>query len=332
MYKFDKINLFFKDIFLQTIQLDKFYTEDEIKDKIPYDINNEYYYRIVKKTSNNIFELIINSSDLFDEDVYSVSLNKYLTKNSKRIIKYLGILDFLSYSDYVDLTLDIDKKTKYISYASIIAKRIYEIAKKFLQVFTNEQNQLICSFLLRDIIESIKLYLYFICGSKIEKQIENQQGKFTFIYKNSQVEQEIIKKLSIGDKNWDFDIKKIIDDNKSLDCWKNDLYKIKKINESCNHIIHKNGLKKMLPQYVNYQDNQISINNLFLCIKFLFSLVVCYDGKEISSSDYIDSLDLGEEPPKGCEYWVAPICKEFIQSEYSELEINKLKDKTYMDI
>ena len=332
MCKFNKISLFFKDVFLQIIQLDKFYTEDEIKDKIPYELKNEYYYRIVKTTNNIVFELIINSSDLFDEDIYSINSNKYLTKKSKRIIKYLGILDFLSYSDYVDLTLDIDKEKKFISYSSIIAKRIYEITIKFLQILTNEKNQLICSFLLRDIIESIKLYLYFICGSKSENQIENKQGKFTFIHTKLKVEQEIIEKLSICDKNWDFDIKKIIDANKSLDCWKQDLNKIKKINDSCNNIIHKNGLKKLLPQYVNYQDNQISIDSLFLCIKLLFSLVTCYDCKEISSSDYLDSLDLGEEPPEGCQYWVSPICKDFIQSEYSESEIKKLRDNTYMDI
>ncbi len=65
---------------------------------------------------------------------------------------------------------------------------------------------------------------------------------------------------------------------------------------------------------------------------FFITLIVCYDGKELSSSEYIDYLDLDMEPPTDSQYWTASICRDFIDSEYTEEEIEKQKRMTYMDL
>lgn len=57
-----------------------------------------------------------------------------------------------------------------------------------------------------------------------------------------------------------------------------------------------------------------------------------YDGKSIESIDYIDYIENGEEPPDGCQYWIAQIFQDFIDAEYTKEEKNKIINQSYMDI
>ena len=92
------------------------------------------------------------------------------------------------------------------------------------------------------------------------------------------------------------------------------LFCLKKINEKCNNYIHKNGFTKISPKHIN---NDIELlENWYRLIKFYFAITASYDGKSIESTDYIDYIENGEEPPDGCQQWIAPIFQDFIDAEY----------------
>ena len=108
------------------------------------------------------------------------------------------------------------------------------------------------------------------------------------------------------------------------------MIEIKKINEKCNNYIHKNGFSKISPKYIN---NDIELlENWYKLIKFYFAITASYDGKSIESTDYIDYIENGEEPPDGCQHWIAPNFQDFIDAEYTKEEKNKIINQSYMDI
>ena len=76
-----------------------------------------------------------------------------------------------------------------------------------------DKNQLICNFLLRDIIENIKLYLYFIRGDKKEVVWKNEDGIFTREENIDSITEKINAGLRDGNKDWGFSTKEIINNN-----------------------------------------------------------------------------------------------------------------------
>ncbi len=50
-----------------------------------------------------------------------------------------------------------------------------------------------------------------------------------------------------------------------------------------------------------------------------------FDGSTFSSTDYVDYMDLGLTPPEDCQYFIAPIFKEFINGFFTDEEKNWLK-------
>ena len=66
---------------------------------------------------------------------------------------------------------------------------------KFLINLLNKKSILLCYFLIRDIIENIKLYLYLLRGAIKEEIIDNKHGKIIKYIVNEKVKNEIHLKL-----------------------------------------------------------------------------------------------------------------------------------------
>lgn len=326
-----EIHIFYKNIFLTKIKFKNKISIRSGEDIFQQDIPCGF---TISKPNIFIEDLVncnITESYLFDNKLFGIPLSHILKEEDKRIIKYINILEFLSDSDFIDRTINCSNGIEGISFSCIIAQRNLEILKSLFAEYQNS-NMLLCSFLLRDIIENIKLYLHFIRGAKREQIIKNEYGTFVREIVSKEIDDEIINALASGNRSWNFNIKNIINNNKSLHLWLSDLKTIERINRNCNNTIHKLGLSRILPRKINAAKNELTLQDIFFCIRFFITLIVCYDGKELSSSDYIDYLDCDMEPPINSQYWIASICKDFIDSEYTEEEIKKLKEMTYMDL
>ena len=73
---------------------------------------------------------------------------------------------------------------------------------------------------------------------------------------------------------------------------------------------------------------------IFITISFLF-LVVLIKPLLIMSSDYTDYLDVGDTPPDGSQYWVAPFVSDFLSTHKNVLDDrcdSYLREKTGMQI
>lgn len=328
--KFNKLNILYQNIFLDQIILDKEYIYEDIENNFKTEFIKNYKFMVSIGDSYTL-SLNIFKSYLFDIELFGTKIKDKLNCESKRLLLYIEVLDFLANSDFIDKTIKLNNKPLSFSFTSIIAQRNHEIAITFFKEL-QESNQLVCNFLTRDIIENIKLYLYFIRGAIKEETSKNNSGTL----KKEIISDEIIKSienvLSIENSDWNYNIKTILKNNPSLMLWKEDLKNINKINDNCNSVIHKLGISKILPDLIRYSKQKITREDIYFCIKFFVTLVICYDGKAISSSDYIDYLDMGLEPPEDSQYWISPIVKNFITSEYTQLEIKNLKNMSYMDI
>lgn len=331
-YKFNIINLYYKNIFLKKIKFEKNYSIEELKKNFEENNIIDYYISIqFVGRENLILKCNLLESYFFEYHLFEVNLKTSLSRDNWKIIKYIAVVEFIANSSFVYKAINFSSKTFAFSFASLIAKRNLEIVKiLFRELIYN--NQLICNFLLRDIIENIKLYLYFIRGAIKEETITNQSGTSTKEIVNDEINEEIIKTLSQESKNWNYDIKKILKENPSLKLWEKDLHEIEKINNHCNSNIHKLGITKILPNQIKDSQKTITISDVCYCIRFFITLIICYDGKEISSSDYTDYLDFGMTPLEGSQYWIAPIIQDFINSEYDANEKNNLIEMSCMNI
>lgn len=92
-----------------------------------------------------------------------------------------------------------------------------------------------------------------------------------------------------------------------------------KLADKLNNYVHSNGYR-----FYNESYNRLDVKNkikeeckefgeaaIFITISFLF-LVVLIKPLLIMSSDYTDYLDVGDTPPDGSQYWVAPFVSDFL--------------------
>lgn len=323
--------ILYKGILLQSIGSNK--TIEEIQKHIQ-DQNS----MMLKDITFSIADVFNNSGTLVI-DIKEEYLIKYLTNflgkplncTSINVIKYINMLEELyNNSDTIDEKIIKENKLSLINYTELISNRNLSISIPLLANVMKDKNNIVSYYLLRDLIENIKLYLYFIRGPIVEETIVFQNGgRALRELKNEKTKQDIIDKLSKENQNWSFDIKQIINNNPSLKIWSDELKRIETTNNICNAYIHKNGYSKLKAQ-VNPEIN--FLEEYFYITKFYFTLVVCYSGMNIHSSDYTDYLDFGEEPPDGSQTWIAPIFKRFIDEEYSSIEKAKLIEQSYMSI
>lgn len=120
-------------------------------------------------------------------------------------------------------------------------------------------------------------------------------------------------------------------------------YKLQKsfegIGERLNNFVHGNGFA-----YYNRNINAYKADELhnymkvladdmkYITVTFLFLLTLC-SPLSIMSTDYIDFLDCGENPPEGSQYWVAPFVEQFFSKNSDSIDENcyrYLKENTDM--
>lgn len=99
-----------------------------------------------------------------------------------------------------------------------------------------------------------------------------------------------------------------------------------KIRHRLNNYTHANGKKFIehnLLEYLSADEikncySEISEEISFITSTFLV-LLILIKPEFIMSSDYIDNIDMGFEPPEDSQYWVAPFIKEYIDNNITKL-------------
>jgi len=95
------------------------------------------------------------------------------------------------------------------------------------------------------------------------------------------------------------------------------------IDRRLNNYVHSNGSKYIISnmpqsQYVCAHKKEI-INQLISTIRdvmvIFISLLILIDPAYIQSWNYIHYLNIGETPPEGSQYWIAPIIQNFIDTD-----------------
>lgn len=304
---------------------------------------NNIDYGTIKKILDENFRIKVSIPNFLSPENIMININElcgldseflggkfidYLSEDKKRIVKYLDLMEHLSLNSFpfVDKTLNVNNRIIPTSYTYIISNRNERILK---DLFTNyfNKNIYICFYLLRDLIENIKMHLYFLKGPILIKKTGNGNTQFEEeIDMNEQ--RKIIDSLEKGTK-WNPKIDSLIDKVDYLNLWRNEFEDLINIERKCNNYVHKNGLDKIFP---NVNIDGFSIDDVFKVIKFFFTMVISFDGKSICSSNYTDYLDMGMKPIKDSQYWIASIFEDFINSEYTKEEIKKIKKYTYMKI
>ena len=247
----------------------------------------------------------------------------------KRVEKYIEVFNaiVLNNIDAPNNVVKIGENKIPISYSGIVAERNVYILKEIFRLL-GEKNYFVAAFLFGDLIENVKLLLYFLRGFGDEEKIPESLEKFDEWYKN-RPEKKIADNFR-SDTDWKFNAKEIIDKNKILADFKNETTKINVMNKDCDKVIHKNGYCNFRPMLVG--EKVVSEEKVLFVAKFFFTLIVLFDGLSLRSSDYEKYLEVGETPPDGSEMWIAPIFQKFIDDEYSAEEKKKLQKLCYMRI
>lgn len=115
-----------------------------------------------------------------------------------------------------------------------------------------------------------------------------------------------------------------------------------KLADKLNDYVHSNGRLFYNEPYDRLAMNQKTKEKcdefgkaaIFITVAFLF-LAVLINPLLIMSYDYTDSLDFGDIPPEGSQYWVAPFVSDFLNKHKNVLDEkcdSYLREKTEMQI
>lgn len=125
------------------------------------------------------------------------------------------------------------------------------------------------------------------------------------------------KYLMSKDKRIDYLMKKILDP-----LWKNS-------DRILNNYVHANGKKYLTDNFRCYEPikRMSELIELLQNITIIFiSLLAIIDSTIMMSSDYIDFLDMNEQPPEGCQYYVCPCIQEYMNKNLSKDLLSYLQD------
>jgi hypothetical protein len=131
-------------------------------------------------------------------------------------------------------------------------------------------------------------------------------------------------KMKLGFENYmkhlkqNENIVKIIEDYNLQNYWEALSYKL-------NNYVHNNGQQFTMHNLVRYNNNDLEIyfknintrTNYIITLFLIFILMT--ESALIGTSDIIDYLDCGMEPPEDCQYEIAPFIQEFIDHKVVKL-------------
>lgn len=101
------------------------------------------------------------------------------------------------------------------------------------------------------------------------------------------------------------------------------------IRQRLNDFTHNNGkefLRHNILELLSKNEIKNTISQITQDISFVTSfflvVIILIKPNFIMSTDYVDSMDVGIEPPKDSQYWVAPFIKEYIDNNIVKLHPN----------
>lgn len=326
-----EVDLLYDEIFLEKVKLNKSYSQKELFSLLnEYITNWEISINIIKIGQAQKYQLNIIECYVFDEVLHK--LNIKITETSSKIIKYLNILVSLFENPvrYIDTKFVKEKMITLINYVEIFSERNYMFSKTFLMNYLNNKNLLVCYYSIRDLLENIELYVYFLIGDK-KKNLKNEED-YIYYMNYEEISDKITLNLKNEDSSWDYNFKKIVNETTSLKALSSIFFDLKKYKDICNNYIHKNGFNKISPRLVNKNNNIDLLEVWYKVIKCYFTIIATHDGTKILSSDYYDSFEHGDYPSSFHMNSIAPIFQNFIDSEYTEEEKNKIKNLSNINI
>ena len=158
-----------------------------------------------------------------------------------------------------------------------------------------------------------------VCGSRKDRSDKAVDAWFD----DKVLKGEFRKQFTIGNYlnylKQNKDIQRCIAEHGLDDIWEN-------IRRRLNNYTHANGRKFIehnLLEYLNAEEiencfSEISEEVSFITSTFLVFLILI-NPEYIVSSDYIDNIEMGFEPPEDSKYWVAPFIKEYIDDNITKL-------------
>lgn len=186
--------------------------------------------------------------------------------------------------------------------------------------------------LMRKVRDDLFLFLYLL-----EVVNRYQLGNETTHERNAtKWEENKLENLTISDiltylmKNES--IKKVIIEHNLRKAWDN-------IGKNLNNFVHGNGKMYAQLNYANFDYKTIDkiFNDITFKLSYIVSvfvvLLTLIKPSLISSSDYVDALELGIQPVEGSQYNIAPFIQKFIDTYVIKLHPdikNFLKDNVYM--
>ena len=208
----------------------------------------------------------------------------------------------------------------------------FNIEKQNLSDYEYVDNRISMFFIMRDIIENIEIIFYLLLNNsnkfndnlEIDQEYLNKLRKINGLEKMKQIR---ISKLSNSTES---ELEKELFKKYGKKILTEDFERIYKIKTECNNYIHKNGFKFINVRgetYYNFMNRYLK--ELLFIFKFNFKLLFLLQGHILSSSDYVDYLDMGMTPPENSQYWVAPIFREYIHNQFDKSEIDWLEENNF---
>lgn len=288
------------------------------KNCVSITICNDYEIIYIDMEEIYILETICNLIKHLDFDII---------KNSKEFL-FFEMLESLSNNDlgFIDIP---SKKYFLVNFTEIISGRNLADYKAFLTNYN--EDPIVCFFVLRDMIENLKVYLYLLRAELTQTIIKTDKYTAVQEKKNDEILKKKIEQIE-GNIKMNFNFSKILENTPTIAFLSEEFSELDKINKMCNDWVHKNGYEKINVRYFRNIDKNDLKDKMFYILKVYFAVVCCYDDKSISASDYFDSLECNEEPPCGSESWIAPVFQNFIDKAYTEDEKSKIVKNSYMEI
>lgn len=103
----------------------------------------------------------------------------------------------------------------------------------------------------------------------------------------------------------------------------------KNVDRKLNNYVHGNGINYIFANYVKSIDLQKMINELVEVMQnitsIFLSVLAMVDATQMHSSDYVDSLEFGEKPIEGSQYWVSPCIVEYMENNFKKIHKDLLQ-------